>query len=120
MKYNTKISGGILGTIGFLLSPLSWWNDLVVNFPIAYVFACAINFLHKGLFLGAFVVFYCLTNIIGLVLLQKGLEKISKDIKLMHKYSWKDIIRDIALSALYTLVIVILVKLGIIKPMLQN
>ncbi len=112
---NKKIYGGILGTIGFLLSPLSWWNDLFVNFPIAYVFACAANFIHKGIFLGSFVVFYWLTNVLGFVLMQKGMEEMLKGGG-KKRYSAKDLSRDVLLSSVYTLLIVILVKIGIIKP----
>ncbi|MFS8793456.1 MULTISPECIES: hypothetical protein [unclassified Synechococcus] len=31
-----KLRGGILLILGFMLSPLSWWNDLFFNLPIAY------------------------------------------------------------------------------------
>ena len=116
MNINRKLYGGILGTIGFLLSPLSWWNDLFINFPIAYVCACVVNFIHKGLFLSAFIIFYWLTNILGFVLLQKGLEKMTKDAKEKKKYSGKVFLRDVLFSVAYALLIVILVKLGIIKP----
>jgi hypothetical protein len=116
MKTNQKLYGGILGTIGFLLSPLSWWNDLFVNFPIAYACACAINFLYKGSFLPAFIVFYWLTNITGFVLLQKGLEKMGEDVGEKKKYSLKNFTRDLILSIVYSILIVILVKLNIIKP----
>jgi hypothetical protein len=111
-----KLYGGVLGTIGFLLSPLSWWNDLFINFPIAYAFACVVNFIYRGSFLGAFIVFYWMTNVLGLVLLQKGLETMVKDSKEKKRYSGKDFMRDVLLSIVYTLLIVVLVKLGIIKP----
>ncbi|MDP2920942.1 MAG: hypothetical protein Q8O12_01045 [Candidatus Omnitrophota bacterium] len=115
---NKKLYGGIIGTIGFLLSPLSWWNDLFINFPIAYVLACGSNYIHKGSFLGAFVVFYWLTNVLGFVLLQKGLEKATEDLKEKKKYSGKDLLKDVLLSIAYTLLIFILVKLDIIKPIM--
>ena len=113
---NKKVYGGILGTIGFLLSPLSWWNDLFVNFPIAYVFACAANFFYKGAFLGAFIISYWLTNVMGFALLQKGIEKMSRDSEEKKRYSKKDLARDILLSLVYTVLIVVLVKLGVVKP----
>lgn len=118
MKHNQKFYGGILGTIGFLLSPLSWWNDLFINFPIAYACACAANFIYKGSFLGTFIVFYWLTNILGFVLLQKGLEKMGKDAEEKKKHSLKNFTKDIILSIIYSILIVILVKLGMIKPIL--
>ena len=115
---NKKLYGGILGTIGFLLSPLSWWNDLFINFPIAYICACAVNLIFKGVFLVAFVVSYWLTNVLGFVLLQKGLEDVLKNSKEKKKYSGKFFLRDVLLSLVYTLLIVILVKLGVIKPII--
>ena len=115
---NKKLYGGILGTIGFLLSPLSWWNDLFVNFPIAYFCACAVNLIYKGAFLEAFIVSYWITNVLGFILLQKGLENTLKDDSEKKKYSWKNFLRDALLSLVYTLLIVILVKLGIIKPII--
>ena len=115
---NKKLYGGILGVIGFLLSPLSWWNDVFINFPIAYVCACAINFIHKGSFLSAFIIFYWLTNILGFVLLQKGMEKMENGAKEKKGYSLKNFAKDIVLSIVYSILIVILVKLGMIKPIL--
>lgn len=117
MNTNKKLYGGILGAVGFLLSPLSWWNDLFINFPIAYIFACAVNYIYKGSFLAAFIIFYWLTNVTGFILLQKGMEKMIKDDK-QKTYSGKDFLRDAVLSMVYTLLIVILVKLGIIKPII--
>ena len=98
------------------MSPFSWWNDLFINFPIAYVLACGADFICKGVFLAAFIAFYWLTNIAGLVLLQKGLEKMRENGKEKKKYLSKYFLRDMLLSVAYTLLIVILVKLGIIKP----
>ncbi|MDP2911174.1 MAG: hypothetical protein Q8N76_02440 [Candidatus Omnitrophota bacterium] len=115
---NRKLYGGILGTIGFLLSPLSWWNDLFVNFPIAYACACAVNLIFKGAFLGAFIVSYWITNVLGFILLQKGLNNALKEGSEKKKYSWKNFLRDALLSLAYSLLIVMLVKLGIIKPII--
>ena len=43
MRYKQKITGGIIGTVGYLLSPLSWWNDLYFNIPIAYATAWLVS-----------------------------------------------------------------------------
>jgi len=48
MAWKRKVTGGILGLVGFMLSPLSWWNDLFVNVPLALVFC-----LDRQLFLQA-------------------------------------------------------------------
>lgn len=31
-----KLRGGFCFVIGYLLSPLCWWNDLIFNLPVAY------------------------------------------------------------------------------------
>jgi hypothetical protein len=36
MLKKKKIVGAVVAALGFVLSPLSWWNDLFVNIPIAY------------------------------------------------------------------------------------
>ena len=72
MKHKRRIKGGIVAFIGFLLSPLSWWNDLFVNVPLALAFAWAASWFFPRLFTVSFVVGYWLTNVLGLVLMQKG------------------------------------------------
>ena len=74
------------------------------------------NLIFKGVFLEAFIVSYWLTNVLGFVLLQKGLEGALKNSKEKKKYSGKDFLRDVLLSLAYTLLIVMLVKSSIIKP----
>jgi len=75
-----------------------------------------VNLIFKGVFLEAFIVSYWLTNVLGFVLLQKGLEGALKNSKEKKKYSGKDFLRDVLLSLAYTLLIVMLVKSSIIKP----
>ena len=112
MKHRRKIKGGMLVIIGYLLSPLSWWNDIFINIPIAYFMAIAISLIHKGLFLGAFVGAYWFTNILGFVLMHKGAKHLlSKEGK---PYSKKGLIQDIIVSLIYTILIISLVSYGII------
>jgi len=75
-----------------------------------------VNLIFKGVFLEVFIVSYWLTNVLGFMLLQKGLEGTLKNSKEKKKYSRKDFLRDVLLSIAYTLLIVMLVKSGIIKP----
>ena len=67
-----RIAGGGLAGIGYLLSPLSWWNDLYVNLPISYLLAAPFGLINEHAFTGAFVAFYWLSNITGLILLHRG------------------------------------------------
>ena len=109
-----KVSGGTLVFIGYMLSPLSWWNDLFVNWPIALVFAWIISWFWKPAFTASLILGYWLTNILGFVLMQKGGAKIisEKD----APYSRKCLYRDLAISVLYTLLILALAKAGVIGP----
>lgn len=58
--------------LGYLLSPLSWWNDLFFNLPIAYGFGYAIALVAPDWFLAATVVGYWLSNVLGIVMMQTG------------------------------------------------
>jgi len=108
-----KIKGSILAIIGYVLSPLSWWNDIFVNIPLAYVFALPFGFISRNLFLPAMVLGYWITNIIGLVLMRYGVVNlVSKEKK---KYTRKELVKDLAVSLIYTIVIIILVSLGLLK-----
>jgi len=114
MAWKQKFSGGILAGIGFMLSPLSWWNDLVVNLPIALAFAWVASLFYKPAFEACVIVGYWLTNVLGFVLMHKGAQKmLSKE---NRKYSRRDLMRDLGISLLYTVLILLLLKLGILKP----
>jgi hypothetical protein len=108
-----KISGGILAVIGFMLSPLSWWNDLFVNLPLALAFAWVVSLFYKAAFTPALVVGYWLTNIAGFILMHKGAQKM---FSAKNGYTRRDLLRDIGISFLYTGLIVALVKFGVLKP----
>lgn len=56
-KVNQRIKGGIIGFIGFVLSPASFWNDLYVNFPIALALAYLFKYISKNWFIGMFIFF---------------------------------------------------------------
>ena len=68
--------GAAVSFIGFMLSPLSWWNDLFVNVPIALAFAWIISLFYKPAFDAALVFGYWLTNVLGFVLMHKGAQKV--------------------------------------------
>ncbi|MGZ4974441.1 MAG: hypothetical protein ACXWDN_16905 [Limisphaerales bacterium] len=114
MSLKRKISGGIIGFVGFMLSPLSWWNDAFVNLPLAVAFGWLISLVYKPAFEPAVVVGYWLTNVAGFVLMHKGgVKMVSKDDK---KYSGRDFLRDVGISLAYTLLIVVLIKWKVLQP----
>ena len=114
MAWKRKVSGGTLAVIGYMLSPLSWWNDMFVNLPLALVFAWLVSLFYRPAFEASVIVGYWLTNVLGLVLMHKGAEKVlsEKD----NAYSRRDLLRDVGISLVYTLLIVMLLKLKILQP----
>ena len=104
-----------MGLIGFMLSPLSWWNDLVVNVPLAVLFGWLISLLYKPAFETAVVAGYWLTNVAGLVLLHKG-ARIALAGEQEQPYSKRHLLKDILVSLAYTGLILILVKTKLVQP----
>lgn len=94
-----------LFTVGFALSPLSWWNDALVNLPIAYLIAQLLSILDQRLFLVAFVGAYWLTNLLGLLVMQISAQKLLRqpEQRLTPR-------RFLLISLLYTLLIVVLAQ----------
>ena len=116
MSRKRKIQGGVLGLIGFLLSPLSWWNDAFINLPLAVGFGWLVALVYRPAFEAAVVVGYWLTNVLGFVLMHKGAQKLLKD-EQPKRYSTRDLAKDLAVSLLYTTLIVALLKLKILQPL---
>lgn len=110
----TKLKGSVIATVGYLLSPLSWWNDLYINVPIAYVLAWLVSFADKRLFGAAMVFFYWMTNLAGLLLLHKGITVVVKEQEEIGELR-KRIILDIVLSFVYSAILALLVYAGVLK-----
>lgn len=117
MAWNRKVRGGILAVIGYMLSPLSWWNDLLVNLPLALVFAWIVSSFYKPAFPVAVVIGYWLTNVLGFVLLHKGAQQVLSSEE--RGYSFRELWKDVVISLAYTLLIVVLLKAGVLKPLAQ-
>ena len=114
MAWKRKLTGGVVAFIGYMLSPLSWWNDLFVNFPLALAFAWIVSLFYKPAFSASMVLGYWLTNVLGFVLMHKGAQRMLTDQP--KPYTRRDALRDVGISLAYTLLIVVLIKLGVLKP----
>ena len=112
--WKRRVAGGFIGILGFLLSPLSWWNDLFVNIPIAVAFGWLASLVYKPAFNVAVVVGYWLTNVIGLVLMHKGATAVLSGTS--RRYSRNDLIKDIFVSLAYTAVIMLLIRWRVLQP----
>lgn len=114
MAWKRKVTGGFLAVVGFMLSPLSWWNDLFVNVPLALGFAWVVSFFFPPAFEASLVLGYWLTNLLGFLLMHWGARAlvVGEGSEAPRHAWWKDIVISLA----YTALILVLIKLGILKP----
>jgi hypothetical protein len=114
MGWKRRVSGGVMAAAGYMLSPLSWWNDAFVNLPLAYIFAWIVSRFYRPAFEVSLVLGYWLTNVLGLILMRKGAqEAVSKKQKW---YSRRELALDVAVSLAYTALIVVLLRQQVLKP----
>jgi len=109
-----RLGSGILAVIGYLLSPLSWWNDPFINLPLAWLFASLVSLASHRLFAPAMVLGYWLTNIAGLLLMARGTAGLAANPKATGK---RQLILSLLAATGYTLVIVLLYAVGLLKPL---
>jgi len=100
-----RVWSALVGGLGWLLSPLSWWNDLLVNVPLAYLFAVPFSLFDERLYVPAFVLGYWITNVLGFVLLHKGVVGVVSSRKSTLK-------KDLVVATVYTMVIATAAFLG--------
>ncbi|MEL6775765.1 MAG: hypothetical protein AAFO06_00800 [Cyanobacteria bacterium J06597_16] len=67
-----NLRGGALISLGYMLSPLSWWNDLFFNLPISIAFGYIVSWIHPHWFIPGTVAGYWLSNVLGMVMMQFG------------------------------------------------
>jgi len=112
MAWKQKFSGGLLAGIGFMLSPSPGGTTWSLT-ATALVFAWVASLFYRPAFEACVIVGYWLTNVLGFVLMHKGAQKmLSKE---QRKYFSRDLVRDLGISLLYTALILVLLKTGILK-----
>lgn len=100
-----------LVTIGFILSPLSWWNDMVVNVPLAYLFSYPFSLIDQQLFLPGFLLGYWLSNLLGFLMLHWGGERL-----IGQSQATSSIRRSLVISIIYSIIVIALVLLDWLAP----
>ncbi|MFN6537147.1 MAG: hypothetical protein RM021_012360 [Nostoc sp. EkiNYC01] len=108
-----KLRGGFFLVLGYLLSPLCWWNDLLFNLPIAYGFGYGCSLLSPKLFLPCSIIGYWLSNIVGILLMQFGSQEIFQKEPKKHNLK-KELFTGLISSTAYTLLILLLIQLKIL------
>jgi hypothetical protein len=114
-----NIRGGLFLLMGYLLSPLCWWNDLVFNLPIAYLLGHFCNWVYPGSFLPGAIGGYWLSNIIGILMMQLGAIDVLQSAPQGQTESEprnlkKDLLAGVVTSTVYTLIILALVQLKVL------
>lgn len=108
-----KLIGGFLVVIGFLLSPLCWWNDLFFNLPIAYSFGYVCNLFSPNLLVPCSIIGYWLSNIVGILMMQVGSVDVfqgqPKDRNLK-----KELLTGLVSSTVFTLIVMALMHFKIL------
>jgi len=114
LAWKRRLRGGALGFVGFMLSPLSWWNDLFINIPLALGLAWLVAWAWPAAFEASFIVGYWLTNVIGLVLLSRGAKELMSGQP--SPYARRELAKDVLIALFYTGLIVLLLKLKVLQP----
>lgn len=109
----------VLLGIGWLLSPLCWWNDLVINLPLAYGAGLLVKQFRPEWFAGGLIAGYWLSNVVGIVLMQTSALEVFQEpgepSNLRRELLW-----GLVTSTIYTLVVFALVQTGMIHTPLPE
>jgi hypothetical protein len=94
------------------LSPFTFWNDVFINIPIAYLSAAiAARFLALD-FLYLVLVFYWATNFVGIFMMYVSGKSLLSD--------KKKLVRELSIFlvtiGVYSLILIALNKMGVLRP----
>jgi len=103
MTWLKTLRGGTLMSVGYMLSPLSWWNDLFFNLPIALVFGYGVSWINSSWFFPGTIIGYWLSNVLGIIMMQFGTMDVflagdARNLK-------RDILLGLGGATLYTMVV---------------
>lgn len=110
-----RLKWTLIAVFGYLLSPLSWWNDLYVNLPIAYAAANLAYSLGPRLFLPTFLMAYWLTNVAGLLLLHAGAHGALRG--RLPPLDKAGLVKWAVITLGYAVVVVALYRFGVLRPL---
>lgn len=114
-----KLRGGALVVLGYLLSPLCWWNDLIFNLPVAYGFGYLCSLIHPSWLLPGAIAGYWLSNVVGILLMQAGVVDFTQADQQVRDFR-KELRNGLITSTVYTIVILGLLKLGFLDTPLSS
>ena len=109
-----RVRGSFLVLLGWALSPLCWWNDLIFNLPIAYGFGYLCRWFSPNLFVPGAIVGYWLSNVVGILLMQAGFLDVVQG-QTGERNLKKELLTGVVTSTLYTVGIVLLLRFKVLE-----
>ena len=101
--------------VGWVLSPFTSWNDAFVNVPISYILAnLCIKFMRVD-FLFMVLVFYWLSNALGIFMMYIG----GRKEVLAEKGRGRGLINLVMTVVVYSALLFFLDRCGILKPIIK-
>ena len=109
-----NIARGAIFFVGWLLSPLTWWNDAFINIPLSYLLASALYGYWSGLSFGWLMLgSYWFTNAVGLAMMSAEAAQMIKTSR-----NWKRTVLWVCVSILlYSGVMFYLDRTGRLPPL---
>jgi hypothetical protein len=99
--------------VGWLLSPLTFWNDAFVNIPIAYICASLAYRMARLDFVKSMLVFYWLSNLLGILIIYFAGRRILAD----KKTRAHEITITILTILIYSAILILISNAGFLKPL---
>lgn len=110
-----RVFSGIIAVIGFLLSPLSWWNDLFINLPLAYLGGVFASLFFKDWFYPGILISYWLTNVLGFLMMHWGVRGFMLRKSETKKFHRKELVIFLISTIVYSILMLWLFKHEIIR-----
>lgn len=105
--------------LGYALSPLCWWNDLIFNLPIAYAVGYLCSLVSSNWLIPGAIAGYWLSNVVGILLMQAGfLDMVQGQVR--ERNLKKELLTGVVSSTLYTVVVVLLLHFNVLETPLLS
>lgn len=111
-ELRTRVAGYAVFFVGWMLSPFSWWNDVVVNLPLSYLAASGIRTLTGWNFKWLMLVCYWLSNAAGIGLMYAGGRTIFSG-----RRSRKAVLVTVLMLIVYSAAVICMDLMGWLKPL---
>lgn len=99
--------------LGWLLSPVTFWNDAFINIPLAYLIASLVVKVFSVDFLSAVLASYWLSNAVGIVMMYAAGKSLLRD----KANPLREVLKLFLVVVIYSAILLLIGKAGILKPL---